>query len=135
MCSSMGKIPNAANKGTYKRFVEWTAVPPSFRAEDERLKSQLALKLGISESTLFSWQNQPQFWTDVVEAAKRKLPHKSQEVTNALIEKALSGDVQAIKLFFQKVEGWSEKLETKVSGSINIVDYLAARKALKDKQK
>lgn len=41
-------------------------------------------------------------------------------IDNALIKRAEDGDPQAIKLFYQRHEQWSEKLDHKVTGDLNV---------------
>lgn len=47
---------------------------------------------------------------EALELRRKRCAHISARVDQALLEKALSGNVQAIKLYYQRFEGWSEKL-------------------------
>lgn len=50
---------------------------------------------------------------------------KLSRVDDALFEKAYTGDVQAIKLVYQRFENWSEKHDMKIQGGVvvNVVKF------------
>ena len=69
---------------------------------------QIALALGIGESTLYDKQNE---FTEFGEAIKRGRGTGIQRVTNKLYEKALEGDNTAIIFYLKNRAGWQDKIE------------------------
>ena len=69
---------------------------------------QIALALGIGESTLYDKQNE---FTEFGEAIKRGRGTGIQRVTNKLYEKALEGDNTAMIFYLKNRAGWQDKIE------------------------
>ena len=69
---------------------------------------QIALALGIGESTLYDKQNE---FTEFGEAIKRGRGRGIQRVTNKLYEKALEGDNTAMIFYLKNRAGWQDKIE------------------------
>lgn len=58
---------------------------------------------------LFTIEERSQIIQTALEERRRKSAPLSAAVDHALFKKALAGDTAAIKLWYQKMEGWSEK--------------------------
>tara|TARA_R100001480_G_scaffold99216_1_gene103348 strand:+ start:1242 stop:1730 length:489 start_codon:yes stop_codon:yes gene_type:complete len=69
---------------------------------------QIALALGIGESTLYDKQNE---FKEFGEAIKRGKGRGIQRVTNKLYEKALEGDNTAMIFYLKNRAGWQDKIE------------------------
>ena len=69
---------------------------------------QIALALGIGESTLYDKQNE---FKEFGEAIKRGRGTGIQRVTNKLYEKALEGDNTAMIFYLKNRAGWQDKIE------------------------
>lgn len=69
---------------------------------------QIALALGIGESTLYDKQNE---FKEFAEAIKRGKGRGIQRVTNKLYEKALEGDNTAMIFYLKNRAGWQDKIE------------------------
>jgi hypothetical protein len=63
-----------------------------------------------------------------LELRRSRLAPISAKVDRMLVDKALGGDVQAIKLFYQRLEGWSPSKKTelvgKIDGQLTLADVL-----------
>ena len=69
---------------------------------------QIALALGIGQSTLYDKQNE---FKEFAEAIKRGKGRGIQRVTNKLYEKALEGDNTAMIFYLKNRAGWQDKIE------------------------
>ena len=69
---------------------------------------QIALALGIGQSTLYDKQNE---FKEFGEAIKRGKGRGIQRVTNKLYEKALEGDNTAMIFYLKNRAGWQDKIE------------------------
>ena len=89
--------------------------------------------LGISEPNLYH-HFPPVALTEIEaeaqELRRASLAHKFSLIDNALISKAMTGDVQAIKLAYQRLEGWSERstqeIQAHVSNDIHAPSQISA---------
>ncbi len=75
-------------------------------------RSQLAECIGISRQRLyelFSAAELAEIEAEALDVRRKKYTGILAKVDTALLDKASSGDVQAIKLCYQRFEGWTEK--------------------------
>jgi len=89
----------------YKQFIEWMATPPALRAmKDQR---QLALHLGVHESTLSDWKRLDDFWKNVDSLMNAWGRSRTIEVINAFYKKIINNPTASdIKLWLQYFEGF-----------------------------
>lgn len=63
--------------------------------------SKLAKQVGVSVSTIRNWKKNPSLIQQIEDEVKSITEPRMPEVWESLLEKAVSGDVQAAKLIFQ----------------------------------
>lgn len=80
--------------------------------------SDKAEEIGVSTMTVGRWLRDvtPECWDIWRREESKFLARKEIEVNDSLFKQAKEGDVGAIKLWYQKVLGWSEK---QISENIN----------------
>lgn len=100
-----------------KRYQKWLALLR--KPEECRTKEAFAKSIDVSNGTLYNWEKHPTFWVEVKEYGDKEIPKISEQIRNVHQEKALEGDLPAIKLFYQKEQGWSEKIESKITHEVN----------------
>ena len=126
------------NQSTLDAYIAWFTTPISDRMEDERTATQITDKLGISRLTSYKWQKTPYFKEQITKISEVARISNTHRVKQALLEKALEGDVPAAKLYKDWIEGITDKLDinSKVEGKVDVTfdlsDYLAAKRT-KDK--
>ncbi len=82
-------------------------------------RSELAVLLGIARKTLyenFSGDDLHELYLEAMTIRRERIKERSGEVDEALIRLAIHGDVAAIKLFYQRHEGWAPR--TAIEGEI-----------------
>lgn len=88
-------------------------------ANDWPRRKEFPRILGISKKVLYKHFT-PDDLTDIenegLELRRKRMAWAFGRVDKALIDKAVSGDVQAIKLMYQRFENWSEKTGVEVTG-------------------
>lgn len=91
-------------------------------ARDGLTDEQIARNMGISPSTLYEWEKK---YPEILEALKKGKEIVDYEVENALLLKALSGDVTA-QIFWLKnrrPKNWKDKQEdSSDDGGVQIID-------------
>jgi hypothetical protein len=74
---------------------------------DKRTEEEKCREVGVTQKTLIKWKKLPGFIDEIhnmsIKYIKERLPH----VNYALLTKAISGDVQAIKLCYEMVGKYS----------------------------
>lgn len=117
------KMPKTTAKEKHKaKLIEYLADP-----ENEIPKrAKYPEILGISDAALYQFFRSPELSeieAESNEIRRKRLGRTLMEVDRALKERAISGDPQAIKLLYQRFEGWSEKtkLEHEIAGIDDIV--------------
>jgi hypothetical protein len=82
-------------------------------------RTELARRMGIDRDTLynnFTGEELTEVYNEALDIRRKQLAGKSVEVDRALLKAALAGDTHAIKLYYQRHEGWSPT--TKIEGDI-----------------
>jgi hypothetical protein len=63
-----------------------------------------------------------------LEARRGRMARYSMKIDRTLVDKALEGDVQAIKLYYQRLENWTPAKKTelvgKIDGQLTLADVL-----------
>jgi hypothetical protein len=91
-------------------------------------RTQLCVILDMHRQNLYSMFTTEEIdalYSDALAHRREKLKERGAEVDEALLLLALAGDVQAIKLYYQRHEGWSPSQS--IEGSITHHFTLAER--------
>ena len=108
----------------FREFVLWMALPASLK--DKGTQGDFAKKFKVSENTLSDWKQRNDFWDSVGEEWKKWGKQKTTNVIAKFYNKIIrEGMSQDFKLWFQFFLGWSEKIEQKIEGGIEIVHKYA----------
>lgn len=78
-------------------------------------------KAGVSRSTFYRWMRDPNFVEYVNSLIDEYTDAELSRVWAALTRKAIEGDIQAIKLFFEMKGKYKEKKEIEHSGTIQFI--------------
>jgi len=95
------------------KYRTWLGTPERLRPAGLRTKKQFAEKLDVELNTLITWEMQPRFWDDVFARARSIIGGEMTIIMEALLERAASGSVQAIKLCLDLLGVHSDNLEIK----------------------
>ncbi len=78
-----------------QKFQQWLALPRSMRAPG--LQQELAIQIGVHESTLCRWKKLPGFQDAVNVIMKDELLLHVPDVLEALVQQAKAGRIEAIR--------------------------------------
>lgn len=92
-------------------FINWSAIPKGLKSP--KTQREFALKFGLDEDTLTKWKTIPLFWDEVSRIRGNNFRRFTSDIYYALVKKALTGNVPAIKLFAQLFEGFSESISVR----------------------
>ena len=101
-----------------EKYLEWFCTPPMDRLPDEKTQCMVADKLGVNRRTLHMWERMPYFKEQVSKLTNLDRACQTEKVKQALYEKALTGDAQAIKLYKEWLAGVNEKIDLNVDGKM-----------------
>lgn len=87
-----------------KAVVLLSEVPSRFKNQTE-----LATECGTTRNTLYLWQKKPEFKEALEKMSKWHFMHVGHLVRTGHLKSCIKGNPQAIKLYYQYVENWSEK--------------------------
>ena len=79
-----------------QQFIEWLATPKKQRKP--ATQKAFAASIGTHEVTVCEWKRKPELMNAVRELSRAYLKDELPDIYSALIEKAKTGDVPAIKL-------------------------------------
>lgn len=120
--------PISANNWTVGqlKLIEWLATPKLDRKP--KTQKQLAVEIGTDESTLSDWKKKSGFMDEVRVIAREYLKDELPEIYGALITKAKSGDVPAIKLAMEMTKEFvpSQKIDANITASLRWEDIVKA---------
>lgn len=105
----MGRKRKSTARSKFKR---WLAIPKGKREEVTGIGTQkdFADAIGVNNTTLSQWKNEPGFMNGVERARRQHLDEKLSEIYEALIERAKEGDPQAMKMAFKQAGRYQEDL-------------------------
>lgn len=107
----------SAKRFTYKQL---KAIEMLARPDNELTLQQIADELGINQSTLWRWRRNEDFQKAVTELAYSCLKDELPNLFKSLASKAISGNVKAMELMLKYAGNYVEKIETKVSGDLDL---------------
>ena len=95
----------------YHEFILWISLPKELR--EPKTQVELSKKFRVGEDTLSSWKKQRGFWDEVAKKRKEWSREKTSDVIYALYKRIMeTGNSAEVKLWFQLMEDWSERLMT-----------------------
>lgn len=99
-------------KDLFLEFVVWCATP----RQERELKTQgdFARFYGLHIDTLTDWKKRPDFDTEVEYRRIQFFREYAPDVYYALVQKALTGNVAAVRLYAEIFEGFREKKMSKL---------------------
>lgn len=105
-----------------KRFTarQLKAIEMLARPDNELTLQEMAVELGINQSTLWRWRRNEDFQKAVTELAYSCLKDELPRLFKSLADKAISGNVKAMELMLKYAGNYVEKIETKVSGDLDL---------------
>lgn len=93
----------------YHQFILWISLPKELR--EPKTQAELSKHFRVGQDTLSEWKKKTGFWEEVASQRKNWSKEKTSEVVYALYKKAVdTGGAPEVKLWFQIMEGWSERL-------------------------
>lgn len=107
----------SAKRFTYKQL---KAIEMLARPDNELTLQEIAVELGINQSTLWRWRRKEDFQKAVTELAYSCLKDELPRLFKSLADKAISGNVKAMELMLKYAGNYVEKIETKVSGDLDL---------------
>lgn len=90
------------------------------RPDNELTLQEIADELGINQSTLWRWRRNEDFQKAVTELAYSCLKDELPRLFKSLADKAISGNVKAMELMLKYAGNYVEKIETRVSGDLDL---------------
>jgi hypothetical protein len=107
----------------YHEFILWISLPKELR--EPKTQVELSKKFRVGEDTLSSWKKQRGFWEEVSKKRKDWSKEKTSDVIYALYKRILeTGNSAEVKLWFQLMEDWSERLMTVTEKDDNRLSHL-----------
>lgn len=122
------------NKSAMQLFAHYLSIPLSDRPPGYTDIAELSIALKISEPTLYRWMVSPIFIRELNRLTAATIGIQTHNVKKVLYEKAMTGDVQAIKEFKTWVAEINDTItiNNKVTGTIehtfDLSTYLAAKR-------
>lgn len=89
-------------------------------AQSEMNIEEICEELDINPTTLWRWRQQPEFQKAVNDMAYYSLKGELPKVYGSLAKKAVGGNVKAIELMLKFADNFVERVETNVSGSMDL---------------
>lgn len=118
----------------YETFIQWFGTPEPFR--EPKTAQELAVILGVANSTLSAWKDVDDFFSRVQKATKKWMRTKTPNMISALYHGGLRKKQAAeIKLWLQYAEDFSEKRSLDEDGMEAVWALERAMRAAFEKKK
>lgn len=111
-------LQNLTFTADQENYLNWLATPATCRTP--KTKTEYAELIGKTRQALWLWEQQPGFDEERKQRIKRWQKESTPLIIESLKEKALSGDVQAIRTWLDWVEGTESKLKIEHTGKITL---------------
>ena len=92
-----------------ENYLDWLALPHSLRVP--KTKQEYADLLKLTRMALWKWEQHPGFDEERKNRIKRWQRESTPEIIEKLKDKAMTGDVQAIRTWIEWVEGMDSKIQ------------------------
>jgi hypothetical protein len=90
------------------KFVEWLAVPKHMR--EPKTQKELAAHLDVCPDTLSRWKKNPELQARVYKLALARLEAVLPDVFQVIIDNALAGKFQYVKLALELTDNYSSRI-------------------------
>jgi hypothetical protein len=108
--NNMKKIPVRHNF-EYQEFILWISLPKELRKPNTQ--EELSKLFGVGPDTLSEWKKRTGFFEAVANQRKSWTKEKTSDVIYALYKRIIeTGSAAEAKLWFQIIDGYSERLMT-----------------------
>lgn len=95
----------------YHQFVLWTSLPKELR--EPKTQAELSKQFGVGQDTVSEWKKRIGFWDEVARQRKNWSKEKTSDIIYSLYKRIMeTGNASEVKLWFQLMEDWSERLMT-----------------------
>jgi len=95
----------------YQEFILWISLPKELR--EPNTQAELSKNFGVGPDTLSEWKKRADFWSAVTKQRKSWTKEKTSDVIYSLYKRIIEmGSAAEVKLWFQLMEDWSERLMT-----------------------
>jgi hypothetical protein len=115
------------------KYLEYLSDPENSVVEKGKVltRGQIAKVLGTTRQTLyrhFTAAEMDELDADALAERRRRCARQSTAVDYALFQRATNGDPQAIKLFYERIEGWTPSQKIQVEPSLDEIRQMAIEK-------
>jgi hypothetical protein len=104
------------------QYQEWLATPKKLRTP--KTVEQMATKLGYERTSLWEWTKKPGWNKAVATLARESLHAETPAILEALGNRAMKGDVSAIKLALEVLGEYTPKQDVNVNGDLHLKGYV-----------
>jgi len=125
------KAPREDFKSKFDAFFIWYITPAEDRLPDERTGPDYRSKYKIPERTYYNWIHTQLFKDYMKEYFSKNQELRIGRIRQAMFQKALDGDVQAAKLFYQYDARLSDKIDLELEGNLKVDGKVEAQVSLK----
>ncbi len=102
------------------KLQQWLALPSRLRTPT--LQKELAAQIGVDESTLWRWKQQPGFMDAVSAIIKAELQNEVPEIMAVLVREAKAGKIEAIRDCLAIAQFYNHHRDAAVS--VNVVPQM-----------
>jgi len=100
-----------------RTYLEWLCLPVPLRTP--KTKTEYSEQTTVPRRTLYYWENNPLFNQERLNHIKQNQKNYTAQILETLRDKAISGDIQAIRTWLEWVEGTENTLNIKHTGNVD----------------
>jgi len=97
-------------------LIEYLANP-----RDTRTQQELADEIGVSRVAIYKWKQDPELIEAVYQRSLSLVGERLPEVLDAMVEKAIDGNVKAARLVLEQVGKSAKESKSKGNGGLTVV--------------